>query len=218
MQYNILLAQPIPVIAEGIKKMIDDQQLAKKFYSGPTGADAVMLVGSFEADVVILNAEIKDIEITECVKQVKAEAPNAVIIITGELNNARQISALRRAGATGFMQEGFTADDLAEAIQQTMAGANYFGGKVGNITANQLIKIMAKQAEANTYGLTDMDKAMLEEIFLCTSVADIAAKHEKSTKAVEANRKNLFVKLGVKNAPEAILMALRKGLYVDPEI
>lgn len=218
MQYNILLAQPIPVIAEGIKKMIEDLNLAKKFYASPTGSDAVMLARSFEANVVVLDAALTDMDVVVCVKQIKAEVPNAVIIITGELNNARHISALRRAGATGFMQQGFTADDLAEAIQQTTAGENYFGGRVGNITANHLIKIMEKQSGANAYGLNGMDKVMLEELFLCTSIADIAAKYKKTVKAIEANRKNLFTKLGVKNAPEAILMALRKRIYIDPEI
>lgn len=99
--------------------------------------------------------------------------------------------------------------EIVEALQTVAKGRQYI------CTDAQSLINTPEQHDADRSPLTKTEKDILRLLALGKKSKDIAAERFLSVHTVMTHRKNIFRKLGVNNAQEAIRYALRAGI-VDP--
>lgn len=99
-------------------------------------------------------------------------------------------------------------DEINMALIQMLRGERFICNRV----TNQLLQPQKQQTEVPEEILTATEKEILKEIALGHTTKEIAANRHLSFHTIITHRKNIFRKLDVNNAHEAIKYAMRAGL------
>ncbi len=99
-------------------------------------------------------------------------------------------------------------DEINMALIQMLRGERFICNRV----TNQLLQPQKQQTEVPEQILTATEKEILKEIALGHTTKEIAANRHLSFHTIITHRKNIFRKLDVNNAHEAIKYAMRAGL------
>lgn len=102
---------------------------------------------------------------------------------------------------------------LREAIKVTMSGSRY----ICQHATETLITDIQEEKSAPTATLTATELAVLTAIAQGRTTKEIAAERCSSIHTINTHRKNIFRKLGVNTAHEAVKFAFRAGLVSPSE-
>ncbi|HOH84816.1 MAG TPA: response regulator transcription factor, partial [Bacteroidales bacterium] len=112
------------------------------------------------------------------------------------------------AGAEGFLLKKTNKDELQRAINQVMAGENYFSEEfISNVNRNLRPSLRMAGIE-----LTDREQEVLELICKGMSNAEISKYLGVSARTVDGHRAHLLEKTGAKNSPHLVMFAIKNGL------
>jgi DNA-binding NarL/FixJ family response regulator len=99
-------------------------------------------------------------------------------------------------------------DEISMALIQILRGERFICNRV----MNQLLQPQKQQTNTTENLLTATEKEILKGIALGHTTKEIAANRHLSFHTIITHRKNIFRKLDVNNAHEAIKYAMRAGL------
>ena len=139
--------------------IVDDEkklcQSIATFLDGSPGFRCVSIYGSAEAalqhlpadrpDVVLMDINMAGMDGIECVRRLKALAPEIQILMLTVYEDTEQIFNALAAGATGYLLKRLEPDDLLQAIRDVQVG----GSPMSNSIAR---KVVASFQAANRGG------------------------------------------------------------------
>lgn len=133
------------------------------------------------------------------VRQLRAELPQARIVVTTAQQDQAHADALIEAGAAGVVLKRPYVADLVLALQAASEGRTFITG-------------VASAKDGSQVQITARERQVLELMANGFSNQAIGEKLSISVKTVEAHRARLFKKLGASNVADAVLLAIRVGL------
>ena len=167
-----------------VKKLVPDVILMDIDMPGITGIQAVQLIRHFDTDVQILMLTVFD-------------------------TNEKIFDALC-AGASGYLLKKTTPSKIIEAINDVHTGGTPMTPEIAKKVLGHFSKQPLKNKEH--YNLTDREKDILFCFTQGYSYKMIAAQLQISIDTVRFYIKQIYLKLQVNSAPEAIAKALREHI------
>ena len=211
---NILIADPSPLFIQGIRHSISDipdtciagvchsySSLSNTLENGKP--DILML------DETLEFASVKKIDLDPIWRKLE----NVRIVFFYKDINLTKIRQNLSVGVSGHLLKDVSAEEVALAVETTRQGKVYIQASIREVSfENKLGLRTLKPMKTN---LTRRELEIIQLIVEEYSTQEIAGKLFISVNTVESHRKNLILKLGVKNTAGIVREAIRLQLYPD---
>lgn len=198
---------------EGICLLLNREPNMKVTGSCTSAKQLLATLPQLEADILILDVNLPDMEELDLLKTIRKQNPELKIIYLTMLRGIRYVHKLQKYNIQGYVLKNAPTSELREAIQKVMGGENYFSRELNiasqkddfrnsiNISETQVNEILSKRE-------IEILRLICEEF----SNAEIAEKLFLSVSTIETHRKKLISKLGVNNTVGLVKFALKNNL------
>src|SRR5215471_2104963 len=132
MPAKIVIADDHEIVLDGIRTLVGragrDWEICGE---ARNGQQAIELVKSMKPDLAILDITMPVKNGLEAARQIVKMHTGAKLLVFTMHESDRLAVEVRDAGADGFVLKSQASRDLIRAIDQVLAGGQFFGGKAG---------------------------------------------------------------------------------------
>ena len=177
-------------------------------------ADAARSVGSLRPAVILIDFPPLPLNGPKLIAALKAQAPEAHVVVLSFHRDPRLIEAALHAGAEGYVLKSDRRDDLFDAVLSVAAGKRFLSPSIrGRVTRSDERAPAVERAPApSTVDLTDRERQVIRLIAAGRRTREIAQVLSLSHKTIEKHRASLMRKLGLRNASAVAAYAIAHGL------
>jgi DNA-binding NarL/FixJ family response regulator len=191
-----------PLLREGIAAIIDNQPDMSMVAQAATGSEAIQMFRQHQPDVTLMDLRLPDISGIDAVVAIRAEFPEARIIMLTTFEGDVEIQRSLKAGARGYMLKSTPPKDLVEMIRHVHVGKKGIPQQI----AAHLAEHFSDEA------LTEREVDVLSHIAGGNRNRDIAEKLFISEETVKVHIKHIMEKLGASDRTQAVAIAIRRGI------
>ena len=198
---------------EGLCLLLNRQEGVEVVGSSLTGTELLTVLPSIQADVLLLDVHLPDIEEAELLKSIRQLKPSIKVLYLTMMRGTRYIHKLMKYGIQGYLLKNAGIKEIKTALKAVANGGTYFSKQI-NITDAESDFRNTITIDDNLVGevLSKREIEILKLICKEFSHAEIAKKLFLSVSTVETHRKNLIAKLGVNNTVGLVKFAIKNNL------
>jgi len=202
MRIRVFSVDDHPLLQEGLAAIINNQPDMVLIARAPNAQEGIQLFRKHKPDVTLMDLRLPDKSGIDAMIAVRAEFPEARIIMLTTFEGDVEIQRALEAGARGYMLKSMPPKELVEVIRQVHAGEKRIPLQV----AAQLAEHISDEA------LTDREIEVLSQIAGGNRNRDIAEKLFITEATVKVHIKHIIEKLGASDRTQAVAIGLRRGI------
>lgn len=199
---RILSVDDHPLLREGIAAIINNQPDMTVIAQSASGKDAILQFRQHQPDVTLMDLRLPDLSGIDVMVGIRAEFPDARIIMLTTFEGDVEIKRALEAGARGYLLKSMPPKELVEVIRQVHAGRK----RIPPQLAAQLAEHMSDEA------LTTREVEVLGQIAGGNRNKDIAEQLFISEETVKVHIKHIMEKLGASDRTQAVAIGIRRGI------
>jgi DNA-binding NarL/FixJ family response regulator len=199
---RILTVDDHPLLQQGVAAVIESQADMALVAQASTGREALQAYRDHSPDVTLMDLRLPDMSGIDAMIAIRAESPDARIIILTTFEGDVEIQRALEAGARGYMLKSMPPRELVEGIRQVHRGKKRIPAEV----VAQLAEHLSDE------GLTPREVEVLREVAGGNRNREIAERLFISEETVKVHVKHVMEKLGASDRTEAVAIALRRGI------
>ena len=210
---KILLADNHRLFCEGLRTLFAHQPGVEIVGEASNGRMAVRLARELSPDLVVMDIGMPELNGIEAAKQIMKTQPETRIIILSMHSGPEHIFQALKAGARGYLIKESAGQELIQAIQAVLAGRRYLSEKIDDILIEDYIQNREPLASRKSLdGLSNREREIMQLVVEGKSSREIAEILYLSPKTVETYRSRLMEKLGLKDLPALVKLAIQEGI------
>jgi len=199
---RVLAVDDHPLMRAGIAAVIDGQEGMRVVGQASTGREAIESFRRLRPDVTIMDLRMPDMSGIEAIAVIRAEFPNARIVVLTTYAGDAQAAAALRAGAAGYLLKNLLRKELIETIRMIHAGKRRIPPEI----ATEIAEHVADDA------LSEREIQVLRGVAAGKSNKRIAAELDISEGTVKTHMKSILPKLDASDRTHAVTIALKRGI------
>lgn len=216
---RVVLVDDQPLFRHGVAAVLEAQDDMTVVGEAGTGAEALDLLDHVDADVVLLDIRMPDVDGAEAARQLlspqraaRRAAPLRIIVLTTFGLDERARAAID-VGAAGFLLKDASPEFLVAAIRAVHAGsAVAAAGDLAALMGSTSVPDAPPAPPAALATLSDRERLVFDAVVEGLSNAEIAARLFLSESTVKTHVSNVLSKLGVRDRVQLVVLAHRHGL------
>jgi len=178
-----------------------------------TVEDAVRAISELEPDVVLLDVHMPGGGGVQVIEQVSKTRPQQRFLALSVSDDPKDVIAVVRAGARGYVTKTITGDELAEAIRRVRDGDAVFSPRLAGFVLDAFAgDLPAEEVDPELDQLTAREREVLRYIARGYLYKEIALRLSISVKTVEAHVSSVLRKLQLSNRHELSRWAVSRRL------
>lgn len=203
---DIVIAEDHSLVRDSLRLLLSVQTDMRLVAETGDGRQVVALVQQYQPALLLLDLGLPGLD-GLAVMQALAECGTStrVLVVTARLDAASVRSSLA-LGAAGYLPKTENAETLLTAMRCVAAGETYVHSSVAELFEPQV------SAQDVDDMLTPREREILSRVGAGLSSKEIAKELGISDLTVRKHRENLCRKLGARNAPELVAIAIRLGV------
>ena len=198
-------------VREGIEALISSNDDLQYVGGSEGGKSTVEAIKKSSADVVLVDVNTYSPKQVEICYGIAKENPDTKMFCLLTEAARGVVDECMTAGAIGIMVKECSFDELSAAIQKVAGGERCYGPKITAVLARNYADQVIYGSK-RTKRLTDRDRNVIRMTANGKSVIQIAEIIGKSSKTVDAARRNVMIKLDIKSIAELTKFAIKHGL------
>ena len=191
---------------QGIKLLLKIHENFEVVGEALNGIEALTKLENIEADIILLDIDLPEMNGEEVLAHVKRKYPAIKILVLTAYSEITLFNNLIASGANGFRLKNESGDEIVNAIKNIMCGLNDFQCKI------LLNKQQKKLNSSYSLNLSDQELQVVRYIANGLSSESIAEKMSLSKFTIDTYRKNALFKTRAKNSHEMIAILARLGM------
>ncbi len=199
---RVLSVDDHPLLREGLAALINNQPGMALVAQASNAQEGIAQFRTHKPDVTLMDLRLPDKSGIEALIAIRAEFPEAKIIMLSTFEGDVEIQRALEAGARGYILKSMPPNELIDVILQVHAGKK----RIPTEIAAQLAEHLSDDA------LTDREVQVLSQIAGGNRNRDIAEKLFISEETVKVHIKHIMDKLGASDRTEAVAIGLRRGI------
>lgn len=212
-QIRVLLADDHTLIRAGLGMVVGSQPDLVVVGEANDGREAVALAEKLKPDVVVMDIGMPSLNGIEACRQIRAALPDTQVVMLSMHSDEGYVLRALKAGAKAYLLKDSAEADLARAIRAAGAGKSFFSPAVGKVLLEDYMRKLERTGAEDSYELlSPREREILQLVAEGKSSKEIANLLSISVYTVETHRAKIMQKLNLRNIPEWILYAVRKGI------
>jgi len=199
---RILTVDDHQLLREGIAAVLEAQPDMVLVGQASNGREAIEGFRQHRPDVTLMDLRMPDMSGIEAITAIRAEFPNARVIVLTTYAGDVQAAAALKAGACGYLLKNLVRKELIETIRAVYAGKR----RVPPEIATEIAEHIADDA------LTEREIDVLRRVAAGKSNKVIAAELDISEGTVKTHMKSILPKLDAGDRTHAVMIALKRGI------
>ncbi|MTV38952.1 response regulator [Duganella radicis] len=199
---TVMMVDDHPIFLEGVASALEAVPRVRLVGQAGSGAEAVALHRRLRPDVTLMDLQLPDMHGSEAIAAIRAEAPEArVIVLTtyeGDVHAAQAI----RAGAAGYMLKSAVRHELEETIVSVHGGRRRILPSVACALAEQMYMDALSPREVEVLRLAAVGNTNLK----------IGEQLGLSEGTIKTHMKNVLAKMQAKDRTHAVLLGIQRGI------
>jgi DNA-binding NarL/FixJ family response regulator len=215
---RVLLADDHRMLREGLRRTLEDSGV-EVVGEAEDGAQAVRLALDTDPDVVVMDVTMPNVDGVEATRQLRAERPDARVVMLTMHSDQDIVANAIRAGASGYLTKDCTSEELVGAIQAVAGGDTVLSPELAGAMLQEVQKLgkAASQLPAEPI-ITKREEEVLQLIADGLSTPEVAERLYISLKTVKNHLASIYQKLDSRDRTQAVVRAVRMGIIrIDPE-
>ncbi len=202
----------------GLRTILDAEPDIAVVGEADNGVAACTLAADIAPDVVLMDVQMQEldgIEATRRITERSSPQPSPRVIVLTTFDYDEYVYRALRAGASGFMLKRARAEDLVDAVRVVARGEALLTPEITRRLVAGFAKRSSSPTSAETLDrLTDREREVLVLIARGLSNREIAQWLTLSVETVKTHVKRVFMKLGVRDRAQAVVVAYEAGVVV----
>jgi len=191
-----------PLLHEGIATVIRNQADMDLAAEASNSHDAIQKFRQHKPDVTLMDLRLPDMSGIDAMIAIRAEFPEARIIILTTFAGDVEIHRALEAGARAYVLKSMPPKELVDIIRQVHAGRK----RIPPDIAAHLAEHYSDEA------LTGREVEVLQQIAGGNRNRDIAEKLFITEETVKVHIKHIMEKLGASDRTQAVAIGVRRGI------
>jgi two-component system, NarL family, invasion response regulator UvrY len=205
---SILLVDDHPVVRQGYRRVLEHQEDFRVVAEADNAANAYRAFKSHAPDVVVMDISMPGASGLEAIRNIRARASDARILVFSMHSEAAQVKAAFGAGASGFVTKGSEPAELIEAIRIVARGEHAMSDDVARVLAMESLA----PAKSALDQLGEREIEILRQLASGSTKEQIAANLNLSTKTVQNYHYLIKAKTGTRTDAQLVRLAVECGL------
>lgn len=206
---HIFIVDDHKLFREGLKLLLTERIPDIKIQEANHGKEFLDRVDKSLPDIVFMDINMPVLGGIACCKKYIERYPDANVIALSMYGDEHHFSAMRKAGAKGFIYKNSKFDEVLKAISELLNGNCYYSSKL----CSKQTSITEQKKETNSLiRLTEKENEVI--FYICSGLSnlEIANKLGVSKSTIGKHRENIFVKTGVRNTAELVHFVIKNHL------
>jgi two-component system, NarL family, response regulator len=199
---KVLVVDDHPVVRVGISTIIDTQPDMTVVAEAGSGEEAITLFRQHLPDLTVMDLRLEKMSGVTCIRNLRREFPDARFVVLTTYRGDEDIHQALEAGANGYLIKGCPRQVLLDALRRVHQGERFLPPPVTEALAARKQESELSARECQVLSLLAAGKSN-KEIAMSLGIAEITVKCHLSM---------IFLRLGVSDRTQAIIVAERRGL------
>ena len=204
---RILAVDDHPIVRDGVARLIGTQPDMQLIAEASDGREAVEQFRQHRPDITLLDLQMPNMNGIDAINAIRAEFPEARIVVLTTYAGDVQVSRALKAGAHGYLLKALLRKELLDCIRAVYAGQKRL--------SSEIAAEIAQHAMDTT--LTPREISVLKLIAVGNANKEIAAQLNISEESVKGYVKNILLKLGANDRTHAVTIGLTRGIMIFEE-
>jgi DNA-binding NarL/FixJ family response regulator len=204
---KILIADDHKIIRDGISSLLKGNKQFRIVANAENGLQVLKILETVAIDLIIMDISMPEMNGIEATKKVKKLFPDVLILILSMYNEEQYVREVFNSGASGYILKNSGKRELINAITNIFNGKPHFSPEITQAYIQSINKPEVKEiklAESLSAREIEVLQLMVDEY----ANQEIADKLFISIRTVDAHRRNLINKTGVKSTAGLIKYAI----------
>ncbi|UBF24323.1 response regulator transcription factor [Kovacikia minuta CCNUW1] len=199
---RVLLADDHPVVGKGLALLLECEPDITVVGQAHSGSEAIVLYQQHQPDVTLMDLRMPEISGVEAIAAIRAEFPDARIIVLTTYDSDEDIYRGIQAGAKGYLLKGSQLEELLTAIRTVHRNQPYIPPHVGAKLAQRMTMPELSGRELEVLRLMAQGK----------NNSQIGTELNIAESTVRFHINNILSKLGVSDRTQAVITAVKQGI------
>jgi DNA-binding NarL/FixJ family response regulator len=200
---SVLLVEDHILVRRGFRRMLEDDPDIRVAGEASDGHEAIAAAETLRPTVVVMDFALPSMNGAVAARHILKAVPETAILMLSMHSEPAYVQTCLKAGARGYLLKNAMDLELVDAVKQVAAGAQVLDPRLG---------LTAGEPGPDLPTLTPRELEVLQLIVHGKSNKDIAVMLGVSANTISVHRANLMQTLGVHNAAELVVFAIRNGL------
>jgi DNA-binding NarL/FixJ family response regulator len=206
MRARVLLADDHPVVAEGIRSMLEND-----FDVVGIASDGRALLEAARAvrpDVILTDISMPNLNGLEAIRNLRATEKRVKVVVLTMHADAHLAAKAFQAGASGYLLKTSTAEELVGAVREVLDGGVYLTPSI----PRDLYDVLREGKTEADDALTPRQREVLQLVAEGRTMKEVAGILGISTRTAESHKYEMMRVLGVQTTAELVQHAVKTGL------
>lgn len=198
---RVLIADDHPVMRDGLRAAIAQEEDMEVVGEAGDGAEAIERHRALQPDVTLIDLQMPNVDGLEAIQAIRAESPSALMVVLTTFPGDARVTRAMKLGAISYLLKSACREEILRAVRAAAAGHHMVAAEAAQSIANHL----------GSESLTLRELSVLRLVAEGKSNRDIAQALNISEDTVKARMKSLMAKLDAEDRTHAVTIAIRRG-------
>ena len=199
---RVLTVDDHPLFRQGVAALIEDEPDMVLAAEAANGRQAIELFRQHRPDVTLMDLQMPDITGLEAITAIRAEFPDARIIVLTTFAGDVQVTRALQAGACGYLLKSTLSVELLATIRAVHRGRRALSPEISLDLAEHALQD----------ALSHLEVRVLRLIAEGSSNKEIAAQLSLTEDAVKGQVRTILAKLSANDRAHAAVIGLKRGI------
>lgn len=210
---KVVIIDDHKLFTNGLSAMLESIEL-KVMSTFESGKEAILYIKNNEIDIVFSDINMPEMDGLKLCKKLKRDKVKAKIIILSMYEDLNIIKEAFECGASAYLSKNTEKEEIIKAVERSIVNKRYVNKRLlKKKKKTEEDKEEEEDAFTLKYKLTLREREVLQLLLEEYNNRQIAEDLSISTRTVETHRKNIMLKLNVKNNIGLIKKALNNQLF-----